>query len=283
MLNTSLVLRHHDVLVFVDVFQYSNHYESTPLAAALLSGSHPKLLNAAFHFAIRQNLNASQQPSNAMAGKQRFISSEDESRTTIASNTEDGNHQYSLSSSPHVVSSPKLSSSQQGRSFANDSQKKLSSLSENTSVQDSSNPMEETLQRQRSLAHLYCACNRNMSLGDFLIDLVSKSSSWRNILEMIDLRRLIIFGIIHGLIVRIHDYPLAIRKSEEAKKSQNAGSSIDSTHLNKIIDSMNGTTRDDELCCLNELPLNKLIDLVKTNEFFDVDIVHIYSSQPPYV
>eukprot|EP00978_Attheya_sp_CCMP212_P005132 scaffold11325_cov56-Attheya_sp.AAC.4 len=50
------VLKHHGVLAFVDIFQYSNRYECTDLAANMMAGNLPKLLNAAFHFVAKSPL-----------------------------------------------------------------------------------------------------------------------------------------------------------------------------------------------------------------------------------
>ena len=47
------VLRHHGVLALVDVFRYANIYESTPLAASMLAGEQPRLLEEAYTFASR--------------------------------------------------------------------------------------------------------------------------------------------------------------------------------------------------------------------------------------
>jgi len=47
------VLRHHGVLALVDVFRYANIYESTPLAASMLAGEQPKLLEEAYTFASK--------------------------------------------------------------------------------------------------------------------------------------------------------------------------------------------------------------------------------------
>ena len=67
------VLRHHGVLALVDVFRYANIYESTPMAASMLAGEQPKLLDEAYAFASKSTNMPSVPPmkSDASSGGSR--------------------------------------------------------------------------------------------------------------------------------------------------------------------------------------------------------------------
>jgi hypothetical protein len=93
-------------------------------------------------------------------------------------------------------------------------------------------PQKNSLAKDRhqmlkgALAHLYSSFTRNLSFGELLLsklEEVKKSSpdllytadngkddiNWEKCLEMIDHRRFITFGIIHGIIRRVHCFPKA--------------------------------------------------------------------------
>lgn len=86
---------------------------------------------------------------------------------------------------------------------------------------------------KRALAHLYSSFTRNLSLGELLLskldeerrsslDLLCTTDNdkddinWEKCLEMIDHRRFITFGIIHGIIRRVHCFPKADLSSDAA-------------------------------------------------------------------
>mmetsp|Transcript_6054 Transcript_6054/g.11477 ORF Transcript_6054/g.11477 Transcript_6054/m.11477 type:complete len:1004 (-) Transcript_6054:21-3032(-) len=58
------VLRHHNVLACVDIFRYSNVYESTVRAQKMLAGDMPGLLNQAFQFVAKHSYNQQSSPTN---------------------------------------------------------------------------------------------------------------------------------------------------------------------------------------------------------------------------
>jgi hypothetical protein len=58
------VLRHHNVLACVDIFRYSNIYESTVRAQKMLAGDMPGLLNQAFQFIVKHGHNQQSSPTN---------------------------------------------------------------------------------------------------------------------------------------------------------------------------------------------------------------------------
>jgi Nitrogen permease regulator 2 len=90
-----------------------------------------------------------------------------------------------------------------------------------------------------SLMELYCACQRGTSIGELLIGLVSSSTcnphvksvshsfgtdkviNWKKICSLIDHRKFAIFGIVHGLLKRVHNYPLFINENPEENNKPN--------------------------------------------------------------
>jgi Nitrogen permease regulator 2 len=89
-----------------------------------------------------------------------------------------------------------------------------------------------------ALVELYCSCHRGISIGDLILSLVSSQNheniiksqnllnpfstnrkiDWKKICGMIDHRRFAIFGIVNGLLKRVHNYPIVIHDSHEAEK-----------------------------------------------------------------
>jgi hypothetical protein len=77
-------------------------------------------------------------------------------------------------------------------------------------------PEDETALKT-ALAELYCACHGNISIGDLWVQLLSSRTNstpksnvkWRKVFHRIDHRRFASFGLVHGLIRRIHCYPMA--------------------------------------------------------------------------
>jgi Nitrogen permease regulator 2. len=58
------VLKHHNVLACVDIFRYSNIYESTVRAQKMLAGDMPGLLNQAYQFVAKHGHNQLPSPTN---------------------------------------------------------------------------------------------------------------------------------------------------------------------------------------------------------------------------
>lgn len=106
-----------------------------------------------------------------------------------------------------------------------------------------------------ALTELYCSCHRGISFGDLLLSLVSSSTSknnvhknqnllhpfstdrcidWEKIWSLIDHRRFIIFGIVNGLLKRVHNYPLIIDENHDAD---------DKEPINKDDDVLSSPTR----------------------------------------
>jgi hypothetical protein len=85
----------------------------------------------------------------------------------------------------------------------------------------------------KALSILYVSCQRNLTIGDVWIrKLVSNTDSkdqssrknsnsridWKEVFENFDNIRFVTFGIIHGLIRRLHEYPLALENLDNDDK-----------------------------------------------------------------
>jgi hypothetical protein len=126
------------------------------------------------------------------------------------------------------------------------------------------------------------------------------SPNWNTIFKEFDHRRFISFGVVHGLLVRVHAYPLFSgstfpdKRSNSLEPSAALGITVPSNNrkpinfkqemkaerrfqLAKLVAAaMDGTQCDDEIVCRFEHPLNKLVDLVET--FSGKKVIFIYST-----
>jgi len=79
---------------------------------------------------------------------------------------------------------------------------------------------------------LYCGMRPNVRLNEFCNN--------RNTRELgVDDRRLVVFGVVHGFLRRIHHYPICHGRRGVEDSSEKA----------KIISWMNGSNSFDEICC----------------------------------
>lgn len=356
------VLKHHGVIALVDMFFYSNRYECTERAAAMLAGKEPRLLQDAFDFSAKHHILEYQSSFGGLS----------DSHHSALNPTNSSNHERPFSPIPTFSSS--ISGSVKGSS------PKVCSVVAAQEVHTSGVLRRKQKKMKAALAELYCSCNRKVSLGELLIakttELKTTASAsvkngggsattradnrvtstaksfdgklgslpddeglwsnshrlnpagsdamspydgnqnfqkahdlnsavdWKEVLEQFDHRRFATFGIIHGLLRRVHNYPLAVSNdaqpsgvpysfeqnseishatfgNESAKKIKSSlqdrrGSSTgfrtktesnekDLTDLvSQLVLSMDGTKCDDELVCMFEKPLEKILDLVRT-------------------
>lgn len=326
------VLKHHGVIALADMFFYSNRYEFTERATAMLAGKEPKLLQEAMeyipHLHLRSNSNT---PPLGEASPALAVPS-------LSSSV--GRHADGvpfLSLNPDVMSFPPRKGS--GASHAH-----VGSLPSGREVPKSHASRHQQKKMRMALAELYCSCNRNTSFGDLMVSTVASSSSvsmmrrgsskastsggidlddiqeslgedrvvrlssvesdssvkkivspcessiserakpgveesvidWAEVFEFFDHRRFATFGVVHGLLRRIHNFPRAIettnggtdkslsqrRASSRSNGSQKvAGDSV--TTASRVARMMDGTRCDDELVCEFERPLDELVELVE--------------------
>lgn len=387
------VLKHHEVIALVDMFFYSNRYECTDRAAAMLAGKEPRLLQDAFDFVVKhhnleyQSSHGGLSDSNHSAG--------------ILNPTSSSNHERPFSPNQTFSTSfPPLASSIPGS--VRGSSPKVGSVAASHEVHANGTLRREQKKMKAALAELYCSCNRKVSFGELWIakttelkptapvsvkngdggavledangsHLTSTAKSldgragrslpddeglwsssnrrkatgldpmspheanqsfqragdlkgtidWKEVFQYFDHRRFAIFGIVHGLLRRVHNYPLvydmggttnndtqnsavpqgferrsqnshatfgneSVKKSSKVSLQDRRGSSTgsrtkresneDLTDLvSQLVLSMDGITCDDELVCMFEKPLEKLLDLVKT--VGNKGVVSIYSTE----
>jgi hypothetical protein len=354
------VLKHHGVIELVDMFFYSNRYEFTERATALLAGQDPKLLEEAIDYTARRHHHRSTNCSPAgMIG-------------------EDNNPDFVTQTS---------SARQSDRSFRPISENVMSFPPENSllassmyrvgskskGIPKSFASIHERKRMMLVLAELYCSCHRNISFAELRIskvavptsfstmqyerdsrgptdadaptglaeestgrenhlrrfstaesersadvrgrklsdlsDLDAKSNvqqggiDWKEAFDVLDHRRCMIFGVVHGLLRRVHNFPVAVVskkggiypeatqandptyastgmqkrgvtfRSTDSSNGRKASSSLASL----IADMMDGSKSDDELVCKFERPMDELIDLV---EGFGKKVVSIYAPAP---
>lgn len=183
------VLKHHGVLHVVDMFLYTNRYEFTDRATAMLAGKEEHLLHEAVAFAVKrpttQVMGAPSKPHMAAPG-----SSGTSSANSVGS--DGGNTGTSpKSGSPYFPSSTLVAPSAPSSSYpprtlnllaAGGSQRssnfRFAMMAVNSLDREAahtSRQSEENHNLKSSLAELYCACNRNVSFGDLWMALTAES------------------------------------------------------------------------------------------------------------
>lgn len=308
------VLKHHGIIAMVDMFVYSNRYEFTPKATAMLAGRKPKLLQEAVDFVMKKA------GSNAMLGTAEGVTSGDPG--TEMAQAGGSPLQFTPSSSYPPRSLHLLGGSQRSSNF------RYAMMLANSLENDSfAAPRREEQRNLRvAVSELYCACNRNVSFGDLWVTLVAepplysatsqrpgrkasigeelpdrdpidslafspieasqldslrKSKAegrvdWEEFFKRFDHRRFFSFGLIHDLVVRVHEYPYFPGIFPERKRKQQhpgMGSQKSLSHdfleersyllARDVAHLMDGTRCDDEFVCTFEKPYKKLVQLVE--------------------
>ena len=131
-----------------------------------------------------------------------------------------------------------------------------------------------------------CENKTNQSNGKISVSSLSTSlpTNWNGIFKEFDHRRFITFGVINGLLTRVHSYPFFAGSFAERRRNSLRDSTFslvippESTRLQMKIESieeknfqlaksvaamMDGTRFDDELVCTFEKPFNRLVELVE--------------------
>jgi hypothetical protein len=150
-----------------------------------------------------------------------------------------------------------------------------------------------------ALSLLYCSFSRDKTFGDVLLSHIASSKcqtneeyeskgstntawktevfscssdeydgmitpiDWLRIFELFDHRRFVTFGIVFGLIQRVHEYPFAYDIDDQY-------SVPDDTLTARVAKVMDGTRSDDELSCMFEQTFTSLLALVKSSGTKDV-------------
>jgi hypothetical protein len=352
------VLKHHGVIALVDMFMYSNRYEFTDKATAMLAGKEPKLLQEALDFVMkRPGLNMTQGLTSVaqIFGGGGGSGSESSHPIQVGSP-----YQHTPSSSYPPRTMNLLGGSQRSSNFRY-AMMAAQSLEKESSI---GTRREDQPRLKSALAELYCACNRNISFGDLWVSLTTelptslvlpnlhkmqgtkpsttnnqrhsstrknsitddfvesdqfrdqldslalspletiqldalrkpsgeRAIDWNEFFKRFDHRRFFSFGVVHGLLVRVHNYPYfpgifpemktslngALIQSDSKQNLKNEFIEEKSYMLARSIASlMDGTRCDDELVCLFEKPFNQLAELVE--KFGVKKIVSVFAPAP---
>jgi hypothetical protein len=274
------VLRHHNVIALIDMFFFTNRYECTEKAALLLTGKEEKLLSDAVEFVMRR-------PPSSSSGDQ-----------TNTPNSPSHRFMEHAAATGRSTSLP----DQQG-SFP------LTSYSHDTQITPA-NRRVDYVSIKIAISELYNAFHQGTSIGDLWIALVSgdlppgmpETVNWKKMFKLIDHRRFASFGQVHGLLYRVHDYPLLVDKNAVANQvepysrsllglvtkvgllsgtqerrpiSRAEPSSRDEQQLRrKLAAYMDGRHCDDELACTFERSFADLLDVFQGSE-----IVHVFATE----
>lgn len=124
---------------------------------------------------------------------------------------------------------------------------------------------------KHAVAGLYYSFDRSQTVGEIFKEKVLKSQGskhdWRSVLVDLDHRRFITFGIIHGIIQRVHNYPFAV----VARNKRTTTKSV----AYQVAEHMNGRTCDDALVCQFERPIGELVALVRT---VGISVAELYAT-----
>jgi hypothetical protein len=131
--------------------------------------------------------------------------------------------------------------------------------------------------------------------------ILSSPPKWRDLFGEFDHRRFVTFGVVHGLLLRVHSFPyysgpslpergvFAVTKTGKAMNGR-APVNVSTHHFLKnqlseekrykiakaVAALMDGTRCDDELVSMFETPFHKLVELVE--KYSGVKVMHIYAS-----
>lgn len=323
------VLKHHGVIALVDMFFYSNRYEFTDRATAMLAGKEPELLQQAIEYVVKVPVDSSR-------------------------HSEPVSHEYVRAS--EGIPGPTFSSRSPVSSFP-PAPDRLSGAAMRgiPTVRDTEAHRNDNMLRS-AIAELHCACTRNVSFSDLWVSLIMSSSrarsknegtatgernnlsrfgslqwssrrelsgfsdynesgtlspsdlgymdksrgqlfarhniDWKTVFGMFDHRRWAIFAVVHGLLRRVHNYPLVLDLDGSNEKKGSNYHSVqannngylrareeDQTQLaGDIAAMMDGTHSDDEIVTEFNLPIEKIFHIVKSS---GVRFVYsVYSTAP---
>lgn len=275
------VLKHHGVIALCDMFFYSNRYEATERAIAMLAGREPTLLVEATEHAARSEGGGDPSPRDESPSLQAASSPATEGSMSSGSRT--------------VERMPRGNSRMMALPATPASEVHFSSASlRRGDIQD----------LKLAVADFYSKCERKRSFGDTWLMLLGGSTShrratgdttslafpggvdWKRAFRLLDHRRLVTFGVVHGLIRRVHRVPRLLvretRRDQEQQREQNEGSQIifgpllrhasgGSTYsrnrvsFSSISAKMDGLHCDDELVCEFQKSFDELLELANEN------------------
>ena len=220
------VLSHHGVIALVDMFFYSNRYECTEKVASLFSeNGKGKLLQKAVEFIVKRHANT---PTAFSGATTRPSGASPEVSTSPRTRLLDQNQSNLMSSSLQ------MESLREGPLVGRAAARRAISASPNSSnTQEhfvSVTKREDYDEIRKAVAEFFCALQRMTSIGDLWISLVtrripsgtSSAINWKKMFQIFDHRRLATFGQVHGLIRRVHAFPLLLDRERTTLSSVSA-------------------------------------------------------------
>jgi Nitrogen permease regulator 2 len=265
------VLKHHNVIALVDMFCYSNRYECTNKCAL-----DSKLLDEAVEFVVKRGNSASTTRSTL---RQRSISPGPDYRNELELTPCPTDSSLDpVDAGIGVGSYPKMASGGSSRHEI---------------------PIAEFLKRDEideakaAIAEFYCTCDRKVPIGEVWVSLVAKSSqrvNWQKMFQVLDHRRLIVFGLVQGVIQRIHNYPFLLRDYRRTQSGADgvaflptfdkpSGPHYHVKHnlleerrklVNRATSMMDGMHCDDHLVCTLDLSLDSILELFREENVVSV-------------
>lgn len=179
------VLKHHGIIALVSQFNYSNRYEFTPKATAMLAGKEPRLLQDALEYSLKRSNKAGNSTSQSNASHSHYatgttaavgqqagsLGSEHGSNRPATHTTGSVSAHFTPSSYPPRTMGL-LGGSQQSYSFRSTM---VMAESMDREASTTSRRAEENRIWKSAIAELYCACNRNVSFGDLWLSLAAEA------------------------------------------------------------------------------------------------------------
>lgn len=171
------VLKHHGVIALVSPFNYSNRYEFTPKATAVLAGRDSSLLQEGLAYCLKRSSMGDSQlsPSNTPTPLPSTILPDgiDLPESSHPTSFSLFGLTPSSSSYPPRTQQPLASSQQRPGRFVPVTG--VSSFEPESSMGLDSRSHHELRWFKSALAELYCACSRSMAFGDLWLALTSSS------------------------------------------------------------------------------------------------------------
>lgn len=178
------VLKHHGVISVVDMFLYTNRYECTERAAAMLTGKEDKLLQEAIDFTVKRPQQQAVHfvpppvPSPRTVPTATTVSSGGGNNT--AGSPKSGTSPYlgSIPSSSYPPRSLNLFGgggiSQRSNNFRHMMTASSIERDQASFLEGAHRHLEDRRNLKAALAELYCGCNRNLSFGDLWLSLTTE-------------------------------------------------------------------------------------------------------------
>lgn len=285
------VLKHHNVISLVDMFCYSNRYECTERIRL-----DSKLLHESVDYVIKRR-------------NPQHPSSKTSPGCETDSPTRRGLGPMSPSHRPDISQCHTLSSSvQTDYSLRENSYPRMASggsYGREVPLTDLLKPAEIE-EIKMAVADFIYGCGRHTTIGEHWISLISTVTTkapvtphggvdWKKMFDIIDHRRLITFGVVHGTIRRVHNFPqlVGMSKANECYMTTDdapAHTMLDDRSrqqhivryeqqqqktalVNKAASLLNGLRCDDELVCSLELPLSAILAF-----FPEESVISVYAT-----